>query len=366
LGCNGDHLGNVRLSYTDNNNDGVIQTDGINSEIVEESNYYPFGLKHKGYNNVTNSLGNSTAQKFGYNGIELNESLGLNLMEMDLRQYDPAIARWTSIDPVVHHSMSTYTAFDNNPVFWADPSGADSENNWLQDLFDNTASGTTLYNDGNGGFTETNPADGNCCGGKKWKDMTAAERQKAAKNMNAGELQALAYSMPVGGYGAAMRGGDAWNPSKEDIAEAEAAPGQLAMLISGEYALAKLFQGAAWLYRATLGARLVKSGVQMTKVGRWMTKAEYEIMKKSGQMIEGAGGQTFVSTGGSSSFKAASKGSVYVEFEVAANSLLQGGKQGWYKALGPTAGKAMQSKLAKQGGQILPSVQNISNILKIK
>lgn len=29
-------------------------------------------------------------------------------------------------DVFYHHSMSTYTAFDNNPVFWADPSGADA------------------------------------------------------------------------------------------------------------------------------------------------------------------------------------------------------------------------------------------------
>ena len=46
---------------------------------------------------------------------------------MDARAYDPAIARWTSIDPVAHHSMSTYNAFDNNPVYWADPSGADAK-----------------------------------------------------------------------------------------------------------------------------------------------------------------------------------------------------------------------------------------------
>ncbi|WP_422106608.1 hypothetical protein [Winogradskyella sp.] len=26
--------------------------------------------------------------------------------------------------------MSTYFAFDGNPVYWADPSGADSENDW--------------------------------------------------------------------------------------------------------------------------------------------------------------------------------------------------------------------------------------------
>lgn len=38
----------------------------------------------------------------------------------------PAIARWTSIDPITHHSNSTYNAFDNNPIFWADLSGANS------------------------------------------------------------------------------------------------------------------------------------------------------------------------------------------------------------------------------------------------
>ena len=38
----------------------------------------------------------------------------------------PGIGRWTGIDPVVHYRHSTYNAFDGNPVFWADPSGADS------------------------------------------------------------------------------------------------------------------------------------------------------------------------------------------------------------------------------------------------
>ena len=45
---------------------------------------------------------------------------------MDLRQYDPAIGRWTVQDPVVHHEFSPYSAFDNNPAYWADPSGADA------------------------------------------------------------------------------------------------------------------------------------------------------------------------------------------------------------------------------------------------
>ena len=64
--------------------------------------------------------------KYKYNGKELQDELNLNLYAMDMRQYDPAIARWTSTDPITHYSQSNYTAFDNNPIFWADPSGADS------------------------------------------------------------------------------------------------------------------------------------------------------------------------------------------------------------------------------------------------
>ena len=57
--------------------------------------YYPFGLKHKGYNSNVSSRGNSVAQKFKYNGIELEEGLDLNLYEMDIRSYDPAIgSKW--------------------------------------------------------------------------------------------------------------------------------------------------------------------------------------------------------------------------------------------------------------------------------
>ncbi|SFO39145.1 RHS repeat-associated core domain-containing protein [Paenimyroides ummariense] len=50
---------------------------------------------------------------------------------MDLRQLDPAIGRWLVQDPVVHHDYSPYSAFDNNPVYWSDPSGANSVRyNW--------------------------------------------------------------------------------------------------------------------------------------------------------------------------------------------------------------------------------------------
>ncbi len=117
-------------------------------KIMEENHYYPFGLKHGSYNTGLNDfqrqesavvlkapvnpnpgdgdvLANSF--KYRYNGKEFQEELGLNMYDMDIRQYDPAIGRWVVQDPVVHHDMSPYNAFDNNPVFWADPSGADSQ-----------------------------------------------------------------------------------------------------------------------------------------------------------------------------------------------------------------------------------------------
>lgn len=82
-------------------------------------------MKHKGYNNVVNSLGNSTAQKFGFEGVELEESLGLNLHEMDFRQYDASIGRFTGIDAMAEERdwLNPYNFVQNNPILRVDPSG---------------------------------------------------------------------------------------------------------------------------------------------------------------------------------------------------------------------------------------------------
>ena len=74
------------------------------------------------------SNANSVASKFKFQGVEHEEALGLNLYEMEFRNYDPTLGRFTGIDPITHHSMSPYVAFDNNPIFWIDPSGADATN----------------------------------------------------------------------------------------------------------------------------------------------------------------------------------------------------------------------------------------------
>ncbi|MCX2682137.1 M91 family zinc metallopeptidase [Galbibacter sp. EGI 63066] len=116
-----DHLGNVRLSYMDANNNGSVATD----EIVEESNYYPFGLKHKGYGPGISSLGNDVAQRWKYNGKEFDESLDINTYDFGARNYDPALGRWMNIDPLAENYdyLSPYVYTANNPVFYIDPDG---------------------------------------------------------------------------------------------------------------------------------------------------------------------------------------------------------------------------------------------------
>jgi RHS repeat-associated protein len=118
-----DHLGSIRLSFGDGNNDGIVN----NADIVEENNYYPFGLKHKGYNSVVTST--NPGQKYKYNGKEFQDELGLNFYDYGARNYDPALGRWMNIDPLVEKfpSWSPYAYCENNPINMVDPTGLTSE-----------------------------------------------------------------------------------------------------------------------------------------------------------------------------------------------------------------------------------------------
>ncbi len=122
-----DHLGNVRLSYQKESNGSL--------KVLEENNYYPFGLKHQGYNST--NLANAN-YKYKYNGKELQDDFNINLYDYGARNYDPAIGRWFNIDPLAEKSrrFSPYTYALNNPVYFIDPDGMAAED-WKQDRLGN-------------------------------------------------------------------------------------------------------------------------------------------------------------------------------------------------------------------------------------
>lgn len=117
-----DHLGSVRLSYTDADGNGSINPA---NEIIEENNFYPYGLKMKGFNEVVNPHGNSAAKRWKYNGKELDSNFDIDTYDFGARNYDPTIGRWMNIDPLAekYYDFSGYNYTMNNPILFTDPDG---------------------------------------------------------------------------------------------------------------------------------------------------------------------------------------------------------------------------------------------------
>ncbi|MBB6329601.1 RHS repeat-associated protein [Chryseobacterium sediminis] len=104
-----DHLGNVRVSYFKNES---------SVEVIEENNYYPFGLKH----GISNPSVGNPAYNYKYNGKELQET---GMYDYGARFYMPDLGRWGVIDPLaeVNRAWSPYRYAYNNPLRFIDPDG---------------------------------------------------------------------------------------------------------------------------------------------------------------------------------------------------------------------------------------------------
>lgn len=138
-----DHLGNVRLNYTfDKDNNAIV--------VLSESNYYPFGLRHKGYNETElqyrnnggdlgikprptpeEEMGGLTKMpdNYKYQEQERQEELGLNWDSFKWRNYDYAIGRFMSIDPLAekYAYQSPYNFSENRVIDARELEGLEAE-----------------------------------------------------------------------------------------------------------------------------------------------------------------------------------------------------------------------------------------------
>lgn len=92
----------------------------LKSAIVQQNDYYPFGLTFNEYQRE-----NSLLNRYQYNGKEKQDALGLNWLDYGARMYMADIGRWGVIDPMSEKMRrhSTYNYVFNNPLRFIDPDG---------------------------------------------------------------------------------------------------------------------------------------------------------------------------------------------------------------------------------------------------
>ena len=96
---NKDHLGNIRE---------VVNMGGT---VQQVTNYYPFGLPY-----FDGTSTNTAMQPLKYNAKELDMMHGWNTYDYGARLYDPALCKWTTMDPVseMYHNVNPYAYCGDN------------------------------------------------------------------------------------------------------------------------------------------------------------------------------------------------------------------------------------------------------------
>jgi len=112
---------------------------------------------------------------------------------------------------------------------------------------------------------------------------------------------------------------------------------------------------------ACSNAAAAKNLDDLTRVGRWMSRAEHAAMTETGMVQEGGGGTTYVAH--PADFAAygqqAAVGSRYVEFDVPRDSVAPAGKAGWAQIPGPDS---LYGRLAAMRGLPVPQFPPAVNI----
>lgn len=115
-----DHLGSVRVTFRPDPGDATQTT----AQVLQQNSYYPYGMPMYGdaVNNLNLAYVSGEKSKFLYSDKELYDQGGLNWFDHGSRMYDPAIGRWSAMDPAEQFA-NPYLAMGNNPAIFVDPNG---------------------------------------------------------------------------------------------------------------------------------------------------------------------------------------------------------------------------------------------------
>ncbi|MFT4072927.1 MAG: RHS repeat-associated core domain-containing protein [Dysgonamonadaceae bacterium] len=133
-----DHLGDNRT---------VINQSGT---VTGRNDYYPFGMQmaHNAPNlGILVRIGDEP-NAFKFSGKELDVMGGLNLYDFSARSQDPALGRFTTVDPLAEDTpwLSPYVYCSDNPINRVDPDGKsdfDKVIGFVAAFVDNTFGGNT-------------------------------------------------------------------------------------------------------------------------------------------------------------------------------------------------------------------------------
>ena len=114
-------MGCLRLTYQAESEQNFFQ--GLWKKDVASKNcdnYYPFGLAFNSYERE-----NSVVNKYRYNKKEFQDDLAFNMYYYGARFYDPAIGKFSSIDPHTekYNDWTPYLYAANDPIRYEDTNG---------------------------------------------------------------------------------------------------------------------------------------------------------------------------------------------------------------------------------------------------
>ena len=118
------HLRNVLVTVSDKPvykvSSGTIY---FQPEVSSISDYYPFGAPIKGRSF------SSAEYRFGYNTQEKDDEVNGtgNSYDYSARMYSARLGRWLSVDPMKKVTKQPYSSFNDNPIYYNDPTGMIAE-----------------------------------------------------------------------------------------------------------------------------------------------------------------------------------------------------------------------------------------------